>query len=60
MEFLACVWTREGVIKSQSFGYFYVYVHNSALEARTLPPGMKLGHLRIRPYLNFTDHDVVD
>ena len=28
----AGVWTKEGILKNDSFGYLFVYVHNSSLE----------------------------
>ena len=54
------IFTKEGVLKNNSFGYFYVYVHNSSLLTHRLYKGMKLGHLRVKKYVNFTDHDWVD
>ena len=54
------IFTKDGVLKNDSFGYFYVYVHNSSLIAHNLHRGMKLGNLRVKKYINFTDHDWVD
>ena len=50
----ASVFTKEGVLKNISYGHLYVYTHNSSTESRTLPEGMKMGCLSIKPYLNFT------
>ena len=47
------VFTKEGVIKNNSFGYVYAYVHNYATQSHILPIGMKMGVLSIKPY-----HDV--
>ena len=56
----ASIWTKEGVLKHDSYGYLHVYIHNSALETRILPAGLKLGHLTIKRYLNLTENDFVD
>ena len=56
----AGVWTKEGVLRNESYGYLFVYIHNNALESRFLPAGMKLGHISIKPFLHFTEHDYVD
>ena len=54
------IFTKEGVLKNDSFGYFYVYVHNSSRIAHNIHRGMELGNLRVKKYINFTDHDWVD
>ena len=56
----ACILTKDGVLKSSSYGYLYVYTHNSSIDSRTLHRGMKMGSLSIKPYMNFTEHDVTD
>ena len=54
------IFTKEGVLKNDSFGYFYVYVHNTSVSTHRLYKDMKLGHLRVKKYMNFTDHFWVD
>ena len=49
------IFTREGVLKNNSFGFLHVYVHNSSLESHTLPSRMRLGSLKITRYIDFTD-----
>ena len=54
------IFTKESVLKNDTFGYLYVYVHNASIEKHTLPFQMKLGYLSIKPYADFTATDWVD
>ena len=54
------IFTKEGVLRNDSFGYLYVYVHNTSLEIRKLPSQMQLGTLLIKPFLDYTAIDWVD
>jgi len=47
----------DGVLKTDTFGYIYVYVKNSSLQTHALPKQMKIGSISIKKFYDCCNID---